>query len=346
MSAIRNPGVLVIGSGLHRELLQDQAAHSPLANWRVLLEQVWQDVKCGASFPSCSDNTLTRERMVTALATESKQPAWSAEISLRRAVGNCLKRAVRDAHLLRFLDHWLIDRLRNFHGDIVCLNFDNLLEKCMELSVVKCTPALNKKSAIPTRNLVLLFNRWVSQADPSRLRLWHPHGYANSAESIRLGLRDYGAAPTDYREAFASFKQWERKVTGGGKSTEPLSTDRYKEVTKALDHAEKDLGIVGAKVRSPQQFAAWNHWITRFMLRPVTFIGVGLSRVEFGLRWLLVQRERNLARVDVAQRPPLRILRVGSKEAKADYATDFPFEYFTEPKAAWEAALQSQISRV
>lgn len=45
-----------------------------------------------------------------------------------------------------------------------------------------------------------------------------------------------------------------------------------------------------------------DNWVTRFMLYGVIIIGAGLGGGEFGLRWPLVQRHRNFARVKDAQK--------------------------------------------
>ena len=45
------------------------------------------------------------------------------------------------------------------------------------------------------------------------------------------------------------------------------------------------------------------NWVTRFMLYDVFIIGAGISHSEIGLRWLLVQRQRNPARVEPKNRP-------------------------------------------
>jgi hypothetical protein len=58
-----------------------------------------------------------------------------------------------------------------------------------------------------------------------------------------------------------------------------------------------DLTADGAKPKRA------DHWITRFMLLPVDFIGAGVSHQEIGLRWLLNQRARNLARIRERQIP-------------------------------------------
>jgi hypothetical protein len=41
------------------------------------------------------------------------------------------------------------------------------------------------------------------------------------------------------------------------------------------------------------------------MLSDITIIGAGLAPAETGLHWLIVQRERNLARIEDLDRPKL-----------------------------------------
>jgi hypothetical protein len=99
--------------------------------------------------------------------------------------------------------------------------------------------------------------------------------------------------PACYFRAFAEFKAWERAILGKrSRKDQPMRPADHRILLDAL--AEMDAGAPGQR--------RWraDTWVTRFMLLPVTFIGVGLSAHEIGLRWLLAQRARNLARVTVA----------------------------------------------
>ena len=89
-------------------------------------------------------------------------------------------------------------------------------------------------------------------------------------------------------------KAWKRKVSGR-KEPDPIGQDGYERVLKVL----KKLDQAGEGKRLKQH----DHWITRFMLLPVTIIRAGISGAEIGLHWLLNQRQRNLARISVKNRP-------------------------------------------
>ena len=144
----------------------------------------------------------------------------------------------------------------------------------------------------------------------------------------RNGCSDYGFQPIACHYAFQTFKAWERKVLQN--VTSGLSEiGRYEKLLAALQTMDRESH---ARKRA---VASADHWVTRFMLSDVTIIGAGLGPAETGLHWLLVQRERNLARIADSDRPELRFV--------SDEASHNPFldGHRDSPKGDWTPAWQS-----
>jgi hypothetical protein len=141
----------------------------------------------------------------------------------------------------------------------------------------------------------------------------------------REGLRDYGFQPIAYHQAFRTFKSWERKVLQGVISG-PSDTRGYEKLLAALQTMDRE------SHDKKRAVASADHWATRFMLSDITIIGAGLAPAETGLHWLIVQRERNLARIADSDRPKLRFV--------SDEASHNPFldGHRHPPKGNWDKA--------
>jgi hypothetical protein len=189
-------------------------------------------------------------------------------------------------------------------GHLVSLNFEDLAYGHLDHVVWRDRSAherLKRKGGGGARklDLRLLLSRVVVNrglnVTPSLI--WHPHGHYGAKESLRLGQRDYGFLPPLYAEAFRFYKKWEASCLGGARNRDqPLTDHEYKRLLSCLEELDRRVSWDGTLSDS---------WVTRFMLLPVTFIGVGLSASEWGMRWLLVQRARNLARVAAGASLPL-----------------------------------------
>lgn len=176
-----------------------------------------------------------------------------------------------------------------------------------------------------------LFRRESVFADASHslpTQVWFPHGTVKRADTLRLGFRDYGFQPIAYHQGFQTFKAWERKVLQN--VTSSLSgTGRYEKVLAALQKMDRESHDMKRAV------VAADHWVTRFMLSDVTIIGARLGPAETGLHWLLVQRGRNLARIEDSDRPQLRFI--------SDETSHNPFLkcHRDPPKGNWDKAWES-----
>ncbi len=88
-----------------------------------------------------------------------------------------------------------------------------------------------------------------------------------------------------------------QNVTSG-----PSDTRGYEKLLAALHSMDRE------SHDEKRAVASADHWVTRFMLSDITIIGAGLAPAETGLHWLIVQRERNLARIADLDRPKLRFV--------------------------------------
>ncbi|MEI8207513.1 MAG: hypothetical protein WCG03_11605, partial [Kiritimatiellales bacterium] len=200
-----------------------------------------------------------------------------------------------------FLRQWT-----GFNGHVVNLNFDHVADQLAGASGQSGVhnadiPVLTgcEKRLVPN-----LYRRWVApRTGKHQATFWHPHGTASNASSLRLGLRDYGLQIASYNSAVNQFKEWERKVLER-KGGNPIDHDGYKRVRDALEDLDQD--------EEGKRLKKHDHWITRFMLLPVTIIGAGISDAEIGLHWLLNQRQRNLARISKNRRPETHIIKISS----------------------------------
>ncbi len=335
MKSKSRPKLLVIGSGFHKHILGKQL--SPLASWCTLLKQVALTKKLDLSRLDLSQPTLAWESMVTALVGKDKKReivASDAENELRKTTVEILAKDA-DKYKDIYRNHPLFDSMAKFHGHILNLNFDHLLDQLLGISE-RAIPTL---SNLPTphagrkRDSAGLYRRWISiQGNHDCLTtVWHPHGTILEKDSLRLGFRDYGFQPVLFAGAFECFKAWENEILGSNGSKQPRTEKDYLtllERAKSLDIQDNSL--------KKKPIDLHNNWVTRFMLYDVIIIGTGLSADEFGLRWLLVQRQRNFARMKDPKKRP--------KTVYMDVNNAIPFglvelDLFGSWEHAWEKAL-------
>jgi hypothetical protein len=218
---------------------------------------------------------------------------------------------------------------------LLSLNFDGLAYARLELGKRWPKPnALPKCEGVRQVDVSNLYQRKVvvgRQASGIPSMIWHPHGCVDYSAGIRTGLRDYGLQPHAYAKAFGYYKNWERKVLPTKSRDQALTQVQYRvllEELRRMDGATQDANPEPADT-----------WITRFMLLPVDFIGVGLSAQEIGLRWLLNQRARNLARIRDRQAPVIH--RVASEWISPAWADS---RFHPDWDAAWDQVLERWVS--
>jgi hypothetical protein len=326
--------LLIIGSGFHRQMAEafgsgDCGRPSVLASWTALLKAVAAAEKLDGSLITSDHPTHSWERLLlAATAQKSKDTASKSETRLRKAVCTVIREKSKQAVLPQesdFLRQWA-----GFKGHVVNLNFDHVADQLAGAS----GQSVVRNADIPTldgcdkRLVPNLYRRWVApRTGKHQATFWHPHGTASNASSLRLGLRDYGLQIASYNGAFNQFKEWERKVLER-KEGNPIDHDGYKRVRDALEDLDQD--------EEGKRLKKHDHWITRFMLLPVTIIGAGISDAEIGFHWLLNQRQRNLARIPVKNRPKTYFVKMPSE--MSPYLASFrEFHSWSE---AWLDVLQ------
>jgi len=307
------PRVIVIGSGLHKQVL-GKDSHSPLASWNHLLRILAEENKLTPNLPLCADDPVLAWEQLVAEKAAGRGEAAKEEKLLKKSLCNILKYEA-EKEQAKYRSNKVIQQLGQTlkQGGIhlVSLNFDHLAHAGLgkELSVDRFLKAFRadkiqdpvSKSgnvsikSVRIEDLKLLYGRKIiaSPSTETCSAIWHPHGHVSRFDSLRLGMRDYGFLPQSYFFAYQKFKKWERAVAG-----DLDGSAKYKKLIQALEEMD---AVQGSK--SPVSPA--DNWVTRFMLYPVDIIGVGLSQVEIGMRWLLVQRARNFAKVSPKEAPPV-----------------------------------------
>ena len=303
--------VIVIGSGLHKQVLGED---SLLSSWDQLLRTLAKENKITPNLPLCAvDPVLAWEQLVAERAA-GRGVAAKEEKLLKKSLCSLLKNAAEKVQAQYSSDkviQQLGQTLKQGGIHLVSLNFDHLAHAGLgkELSVDRFLKAfradkiqdpVSKSGSVSLKSLQiedfkLLYGRKIiaSPSTETCSAIWHPHGHVSRIDSLRLGMRDYGFLPQSYFCAYQEFKKWEGVVAG-----KLDGAAKYKKLIQALEEMD---AVQGSK--SPVSPA--DNWVTRFMLYPVDFIGVGLSQVEIGMRWLLVQRARNFAKVSPEEVPPV-----------------------------------------
>lgn len=132
-----------------------------------------------------------------------------------------------------YRNHPLIDIIAKFHGHILNLNFDHLLDQLLGISVrgnsIPTLTNLPTPHAARKRDSAGLYRRWLSMKGGADCpaTVWHPHGAILQKDSLRLGLRDYGFQPTLFACAFECFKAWEKEVLGSTVAKQPRTEKDY-----------------------------------------------------------------------------------------------------------------------
>lgn len=295
------PRIIVVGTGFHRQVLGHD--DSPLSSWSKFLETANKGFQADDALLALNDPVMKWEQMLCNIKKPCDQGgsqlrASKQEKKLKKSVCISLKDISKKMNQSGIYDNnFLADKITNSSIHLLSLNFDSLAYA--KLKPKKQTIA-DGKSALFNRTTLegvrksdakLLYDRFICKNQNNRSTVWHPHGHLSRNESLVLGMRDYGFLPPSYFYAFNQFKKWEREI-----SSDSHGLEKYQKLLQALasfDENAESSGITDAA----------DHWVTRFMLYPLTFIGVGLSQVEIGMRWLLVQRARNFRNVPDDQKP-------------------------------------------
>ena len=295
------PRIIVVGTGLHRQVLGHD--DSPLSSWPKFLETVNKEFQVDDTLPALSDPVMQWEQMLCNIANSCDQAniqisASEEEKNLKKRACNSLKEISQEMYQSGIYDNnFLAAKITNSSIHLLSLNFDSLAYaklKPKKQTILDGKGALfdlAAKDGVRKNNTKLLYDRFICKNQDNQSTVWHPHGHLSRGESLVLGMRDYGFLPPSYFYAFKQFKKWERKI-----SDDSHGIEKYQKLLQAM--ASLDDNTEASGITHPA-----DHWVTRFMLYPLTFVGVGLSKIEIGMRWLLVQRARNLLNVPDDQKP-------------------------------------------
>lgn len=181
---------------------------------------------------------------------------------------------------------------------MISLNFDALLVESGGLG--GSIKLLTRPSASSKQRIALRY-RVTCNDDQRQMTAWYPHGALNLPGSICLGLRDYGGLMPQANAVFVHYKAWERQQWPGSLAPRGLLPQEWRPVREKLqsllagDHSDPSVSSVSL-----------------MLTHPLIFLGCGLSLSEWGLWWVLNQRQRNLARMG-SREPSVFVLK-GSKD--------------------------------
>lgn len=291
-----DPRVIVVGTGFHRQMLGHN--DSLLCSWSKLLQKVSKEFNVNCNLSLSTDPVMQWEQMVCNIANYCDQnkiqtKASVAEKKMKGGTCKILRAVNEDKNLLKiYEENFLADKISNSRIHLLSLNFDSLAYhhlKPKKKFVAAKDDEMTKYAVdkmVRKSDARLLYDRFTCKTANNLSTVWHPHGHVGRVESLVLGMRDYGFLPSSYFYAFNQFKKWEYEVAG-----KLQGADKHHKLLCALTLFDQASST--SKITHPA-----DNWVTRFMLCPLTFIGVGLSQVEIGMRWLLVQRTRNFSRVN------------------------------------------------
>lgn len=276
------PLVPVIGSGLH--LWAGLPKQSPVTDWYELLRQVSQRLKLDdfplevlKDFP-----TLAWDSMMVAAARKTGIAAHQLEVVARKRVRQVIEEYVAHQITPEIRDHYQsFARLPWRH--VIALNFDALW---VEYGLGGSVEPLSGLSTSSKQRIALRYRVTVGD-NPHPMTIWYPHGMLEAPASICLGLRDYGGLMPQANAAFVHYKAWERQQLPGNLAPRGLSPQEWRQVREKLQSLLVDN-------QSDPSVSS----VSLMLTHPLIFLGCGLSRSEWGLWWVLNQRQRNLARVD------------------------------------------------
>lgn len=309
---------LVIGSGFHSWVLGKNS--TPLSNWDELIDQVAENLL--VSIPSHTLSPVLRWEKLLELASDngyrkpSTAPVWiPAKSHNASQIEPDAKLAVRG--ILESLSNnypHLSSRakfpLNEVFAAVISLNFDNSwLGNTNYLYGLDAS--LQKSSQLSQKEFERL-HCFIKSNQYPKTKIWYPNGSIQNPETIRMGLYDFGSQPHALKHAFNHIKSYEND------SHQKLASDDWVQYEAILERELENHS-------TPDQptDTRINNWVTDFLYRPIYFAGVGLSKSEIGLWWLLAQRARNLAKIPPRERPATTIL-VNAKINQKDFWDNKP----------------------
>jgi hypothetical protein len=301
--------VVIVGTGFHKHI-NSKESETELSCWKKLFRAICS--KNGISEKVLNeDYVMSWESMVLDLAKKDdfKNPMYQVEKCLKKSLCDILEEREKD--LVTNIDNNSLEQIRSSIKEnnicLISLNYDrvihpekfkfNIPDKCLDAEKKKSISARFKSGkGLRNADIENLYRRVDVNVDQTGSTIWHPHGELSKPNNIVIGMRDYGFLAPSYYYAFNRFKNWERKVITDNHLKDACNEEKYRHLLVAME------AIENRTYEDEISFLADN-WVTRFMLYPVSIIGLSLSSFEIGLRWLLVQKSRNQARANEAEKP-------------------------------------------
>lgn len=276
--------VAILGTGLHRQWLPpscagNKAPFASLENWELLLRELAEtegvaEVISPALLSEAP--TLQWEELIRAGVTRNNNRKAAAEIEkrYRKRVVQLLRNAQSQA--LHLVDTAMLNALNDVLGrHTVSLNMDTLIIDLLKDGRFVTVSDSQDERVYQRKNGVL----------------WFPHGSIRRAESVKLGLRDYGRLPSQWEIAIGKFKKFERDIVG------------HRKRLRSVLHLEGRMSLI-----NPPNITTINSLVSHLMCAPLIIYGSAMRQSEWGIWWMLNQRARNMARVPSGRRPETRII--------------------------------------
>lgn len=330
---------LILGSGFHSWVLGHP--NTALSSWHTLINETAQILK--VSQPSQTLPPVFRwERLLQSAIdqgyqTPSDSGRWINANELQASkVEEHAKQAVKkvlDRHQFNYpFQSTKVGLILNgVFGEVVSLNFDHCL---INPKNYLHNPGLinHKISELPEREVKRLYC-FVKPYDHPLTRLWFPNGSVDDESTIRMGLYDYGSQPNALKAAFKLVKSYEQE---NKKCNGVIAWEKYLECFEEISLKHRESGIATDYRIS--------HWVAHFLYRPIYLAGVGLSKDESGLWWLLAQRARNHSRLPREHRPKTVIL-VHADKYDRNFWANRPFGVETLVCENWESGWEELLDK-
>lgn len=308
----------MIGTGFHQWVLGNSLLqnHKALWSWGDLVLATASKLGVAVDLIESNDNCALRWEELLIAALEDGVCANALKTSNERPhIANYEEYAKTSAAsiiLSSYDEYPKFSRRANYPlsgdwGAVISLNFDSLWlnQELPWVSGNRCNGFREVSVSDTTKhseNKRLNEYKTVKLKDANSARVWYPNGHIDHPSTLRLGIREFGFQSIAIYEAFNQLKRYERTCL---KSLDGDAGDKECTVWKAtvdlLDGVEES-----HKKNGFGDFPLT--WVSEMLYRPVFFAGVGMSDIEVGLWWLMVQRARNLANLPDEVRPPAYIL--------------------------------------
>jgi hypothetical protein len=282
--------VLVVGSGLHSQLLgSKEAKNSALSSWRTLIANIAPDMS--EMLNSCQDLTsawesLVAQRFHSSGKLQKLQFAQVERHLLRNYLIPELERAEREfrGDNQKEVGPNTLAEIFSMHRDIVTFNFDRKIDRL----ITERASSSRGGSIHPSPSKVVgPTKRPMLRVDLGSQRIWHPHGIGHSkstAPSIQLGVHGYSTA---VQQVTSLIREFRKSQSAWCKNEGVSATGRWP------DHQHKRWE---ESVRGITENENPN-WVEMCMVSDLIFIGCGMQQIELDLWVLLHARQRQFLRV-------------------------------------------------